>query len=65
MGKGTNNATSERSKKFLTIREVSEILGVHQETLRRWDREGKLISVRIGDRGHRKYKKEDIEKLSR
>lgn len=62
MDKGT---TKWENKEFLSIREVAEFFGVHQETLRRWDREGKLKSVRIGERGHRKYKKEDIEKLSR
>lgn len=62
MDKGT---AKWENKEFLSIREVAEFLGVHQETLRRWDREGKLRSVRIGERGHRKYKKEDIEKLSK
>lgn len=59
----SKGASQWRGKEFLTIREVSDLLGVHFETLRRWDREGKLKSVRIGERGHRKYKKDDIEKL--
>jgi len=50
-------------KELLTIREVAELLGVHQQTLRRWDNEGKLKAFRIGRVGHRKYKKEDIERL--
>jgi len=50
-------------KKLLTIKEVSELLGVHQETLRRWDRQGKLKSIRIGELGHRRYMKEDIESI--
>lgn len=53
------------NKEFLTIKEVSEILGVHQETLRRWDREGKLKAVRIGERGHRKYPVLEIEKMKK
>jgi excisionase family DNA binding protein len=48
---------------FLSIREVATMLKVHPETLRRWDKEGKLKSVRIGERGHRKYSKVKIEKL--
>lgn len=51
------------NKELLTIKEVAQILGVHPETLRRWDNEGKLKAVRIGQFGHRKYKKSDIESL--
>lgn len=48
---------------LLSIREVSELLGVHPETLRRWDSDGKLKSVRIGERGHRKYRYNEIQQL--
>lgn len=50
-------------KELFAIQEVAELLGVHQQTLRRWDNEGKLKAIRIGRVGHRKYKKEDIERL--
>ena len=50
-------------KELLTIREVSELFGVHQETLRRWDRQGKLKAVRVGKVGHRKYPRERIMTL--
>ena len=49
--------------KLITIREAAEMLGVHQETLRRWDNEGKLKAVRIGERGHRKYPLQSIKVL--
>lgn len=49
--------------KLITIREAAELLGVHPETLRRWDNEGKLKAVRFGEFGHRKYNREEIEKL--
>jgi excisionase family DNA binding protein len=49
--------------KLITIREAAEMLGVHQETLRRWDNEGKLKAVRVGKVGHRKYRVDDLEKL--
>jgi excisionase family DNA binding protein len=48
---------------LLRIREVSKILKVHRETLRRWDKSGKLKAVRIGSRKDRRYKKEDIKKF--
>lgn len=54
------------SKKLLTIRQTAGILNVHPETLRRWDRQGRLKAVRLGTRqnwGDRKYRSEDIEAL--
>ena len=56
----------KKLEKLLTIREAAEILNVHTETLRRWDRAGKLKAVRIGIRqggGDRRYRKEDLEKI--
>jgi excisionase family DNA binding protein len=50
-------------KELLTINEVAELLRVHPQTLRRWDEEGKLKAVRIGEKGHRKYKLSEIKKL--
>jgi len=33
-------------KNYYTLSEASEILGKSKETLRRWDREEKLIAIR-------------------
>ena len=49
--------------KLLTIRQAAEVLNVHVETLRRWDKSGKLRAIRINKRGDRRYKPEDLEKL--
>lgn len=49
--------------KLLRIREAAEMLGVNPETLRRWDREGRLEAVRIGRRRDRRYMVEDLEKI--
>ena len=49
--------------KLLTIRQLAEILNVHVETLRRWDKNGKLKAIKVNDRGDRRYKPEDLEKL--
>ncbi|MBI2600466.1 MerR family transcriptional regulator [Candidatus Daviesbacteria bacterium] len=46
--------------KLLRIREAAEILGVNPETLRRWDRLGKLKAVVVSTRGDRRYRREDI-----
>jgi putative resolvase len=45
----------------LIIKQVSEILGVTKKTLRIWDNDGKLVSVKtVG--GHRRYKEDDVNK---
>lgn len=46
---------------ILNIRQASEMLGVSINTLRRWDKSGKLRSVPRGKRSHRQYKREDLE----
>jgi excisionase family DNA binding protein len=51
---------------LLTIKQVSEMLNVHNTTLRRWDKKGKLKAIRVGLRsgiGERRYHREDIIKL--
>lgn len=45
---------------LLSMREASELLKVHPNTLRSWDKKGILKAVRFGARKDRKYKKEDI-----
>ncbi|MDP2695768.1 MAG: hypothetical protein Q8O87_00770 [bacterium] len=48
---------------LLTIDKVSEIFKVHANTLRNWDRTGKLKAIRIGVRKDRRYEKEAVIKL--
>ena len=55
--------TKNELQKLLTIRQAAEVLNVHVETLRRWDRSGKLKAIRVNDRGDRRYKSEDLEKM--
>lgn len=49
---------------LLTLSETSQILKVHPNTLRKWDKKGILKAVRFGQRGDRRYKKDDIEKFT-
>jgi predicted site-specific integrase-resolvase len=49
--------------RLLKIREVAQMLSVNPETLRRWDRNGKLKAIIISKRGDRRYREEDIIKL--
>lgn len=53
----TNVVMSE----YLTLSEVSELLGKSKETLRRWDREGKLPAAREPISRYRKYNKADLK----
>ncbi|MCL4366718.1 helix-turn-helix domain-containing protein [Patescibacteria group bacterium] len=55
--------TTGKKLRLLKIREAAEILGVNPETLRRWDKEGKLPAVKVSVRGDRRYKPEDIERF--
>jgi excisionase family DNA binding protein len=48
---------------LLGIREVAGLFGVDISTIRRWEQAGYLRSVRIGRRGHRRYRSEDIQDL--
>lgn len=45
----------------LSISEATYILGVSTDTLRRWEKEGKITSSRT-ERGHRRYDLTDILK---
>ena len=54
----------QQLSELLTLSEASQILKVHPNTLRKWDKKGILKAVRFGQRGDRRYKKEDIEKLT-
>ncbi|HCW31980.1 MAG: type I restriction-modification system, M subunit, type I restriction enzyme M protein [Candidatus Peregrinibacteria bacterium GW2011_GWE2_39_6] len=49
---------------LLSISEVSEIFGIHQDTLRNWEKKGLLVPLRIGDRQDRRYRPADIETIT-
>ena len=48
---------------LLTLKETCDILKVHPNTLREWDRKGILKAVRIGLKGSMRYHKADLEKF--
>ena len=50
-----------KDKKLITISEAAELLGVSIMTLRRWDKSGRLSSVRKKTGGNRYCRKEDID----
>lgn len=48
---------------LLSIGEVAEIFNLHPDTLRNWEKEGILVPLRVGTRGDRKYRPQDIETI--
>lgn len=52
--------TSKAKTDILTISEAGELLGVHPNTLRKWDNSGYLKALRYGSRKDRRYKRSDL-----
>lgn len=50
-----------KEKPLLGIGEAAAMLHVSIDTLRRWDRSGKLKAVRRSERGNRYYRREELE----
>lgn len=48
---------------YLTIKEAAFFLGVTSNTLRNWERAGKITVYRNPQNAYRLYKKEDLEQL--
>jgi len=55
--------TGAQISELLTLKETCDILKVHHNTLRQWDKKGVLKAVRIGIKKSLRYRKEDIEKF--
>lgn len=53
--------TTENSEETLPIREISRLTGVNSVTLRAWERRYGLIKPLRTHKGHRLYRKEDVE----
>src|SRR5687768_1486038 len=49
---------------LISIKEASQMLNIHPNTLRRWDNQGLLKAVRLGARKDRSYQLEEILKFT-
>jgi excisionase family DNA binding protein len=49
-----------QSDRLMTIEEVADFLRVAKTTVRKWDREKTLSSIRIGERNDRRYWKSNV-----
>jgi excisionase family DNA binding protein len=45
---------------MLTVSDVARLISVHINTVRRWSNQGILKSYRVGSRGDRRFRQEDI-----
>ncbi len=48
---------------LLSISQVADIFNIHPDTLRNWEKEGILVPMRVGKRGDRKYRPQDIQAI--
>ena len=53
----------KNTEEIITLRDASELLSCHPNTLRKWDNSGFLRAIRFGKRGDRRYYKSDIKKI--
>ena len=61
--KRRRNGDGDRSSRMLRTGEACRILCVHSNTLRRWCELGIIRAYRIGPRGDRRFKLEDVTEL--
>lgn len=53
----------DKITEYLTIKEAAEFLGISPNTLRNWEKQGKLSTHRNPVNSYRLYRKRDLEQL--
>jgi excisionase family DNA binding protein len=48
---------------LLTVKEAATYLRIHEDSLRKWVREGKLTCGRVGLRGDMRFRRADLDSL--
>jgi excisionase family DNA binding protein len=56
MANGNHNSIDP----MLTTSDVARLLNVHINTVRRWSNQGVIKAYRIGSRGDRRFRQEDV-----
>ena len=60
MSNKTDKKPEQEVPELLTLQEACDLLKVHPNTLRQWDKNGTLPAIRLGTKRVRRYRKEDI-----
>jgi len=55
--------TFQELPELLTMKQARALLNVHSNTLRNWERDGKVQTVRIGNRRDRRFLKSSFESI--
>lgn len=58
---GTRDHSLDDQRGLLTVTQVAERLNVHSHSVRRWADSGLLSCYRIGLRGDRRFRQDDVE----
>jgi excisionase family DNA binding protein len=53
----------QRNDAWMTTEEAAAYLKVHPVTLRNWARQGAIASVKLGNRGGFRFKREDLDQF--
>jgi excisionase family DNA binding protein len=53
------------TKEWFTVEEAAEYLRVSKRTIYKLTQEGRLPAFRIGEQRHRRFRKEDLDKVPR
>ncbi len=57
------NEVTNHVDTMLTTNQVSQLLNLHINTVRRWSNRGILKAYRIGPRGDRRFRQEDVQAI--
>jgi excisionase family DNA binding protein len=52
-----------RRSRMLTTTEAARYLGVHPNTIRRWEAQGILPCYRLGSRGDRRFLRDEVDRF--
>ena len=53
------------STELLNVRRTAEVLGVHENTIRNWEKSGLLRGVKLPGSGFRRFPREEVERMRR
>jgi excisionase family DNA binding protein len=56
--------TYQELPELLTMKQACQLLSVHPNTLRNWEKEGKISTVRLGSRRDRRFPKTGIWQMT-